>query len=299
MIDVSGFLSSAIMVAVVFLPLLAAVAMVLLLKRAEAKDERRSPIREKLLHQPGSQARKRAEDLGDEIMARVTLLFLAGPLWMMVFLLPRVRWANLRFDWADYLVITAAIATVLWCLRDIFLLRRKRRDWLNGMRGEMASAQALDRLRGQGCEVFHDLPGNRGNIDHVVVAPNAVFAVETKWHSKHSQGAGSADVWFDGKALQFPGGYRDLNAIAQASACAGDLARYLGGRTGEQVRVIPVVALPGWYVKNRQEAAGSEALAINPKMGGLLANQPGAPLPGAQRNRIISAIVERYPELDA
>jgi hypothetical protein len=276
-----------------------AVVMLLLLKRAEARDERRSPLSEKLLHQSGSQARKRAEDLGDDIMARVAMLFLAGPLWMMVLLLPRARWASLRFGWADYLGIAAAIAMILWCLRDIFVLRRDRRNWLNGMRGEMASAQALDRLRAQGCEVFHDLPGDRGNIDHVVVAPNAVFAVETKWRSKHAKGASSADVWFDGKTLQFAGGYRDSAAIAQASACASELAKYLGGRTGEQVRVIPVVALPGWYVKNRQEATGSGVLAINPKMGGVLASQSSAPLPEAQRNRIISAIVERYPELES
>jgi hypothetical protein len=299
LIDVSELLPTAIMLAVVFLPLLVAVVMVFLLKRAEARDERRSPLSEKLLHQSGSQARKRAEDLGDDIMARVAVLFLVGPLWMMVLLLPRVRWASLRFGWGDYLGIAVAIAMILWCLRDIFVLRRDRRNWLNGMRGEMASAQALDRLRAQGCEVFHDLPGDRGNIDHVVVAPNAVFAVETKWRSKHAKGAGSADVWFDGKTLQFPAGYRDADAVAQASACASELAKYLSGRTGEHVRVIPVVALPGWYVKNRQEAARSEVLAINPKMGGVLANQSGPALPDAQRNRIVSAIVERYPELDS
>lgn len=299
LIDVSELLPTAIMLAVVFLPLLVAVVMMFLLKRAEARDERRSPLSEKLLHQSGSQARQRAEDLGDDIMARVALLFLAGPLWMMVLLLPRVRWAGLHLGWGDYLGIAAAIAMILWCLRDIFVLRRDRRNWLNGMRGEMASAQALDRLRAQGCEVFHDLPGDRGNIDHVVVAPNAVFAVETKWRSKHVKGAGSADVWFDGKTLQFPGGYRDADAIAQASACASELAKFLGGRTGEQVRVIPVVALPGWYVKNRRDAAGSAVLVINPKMGSLLANHPGAALPDSRRNRIVSAIVERYPEPEA
>lgn len=298
MIDISAFLPTAIMLAVVFLPFVAAVAVIFLLKRAEARDERRSPLREKLLHQPGSQARKRAEDLGDDIMARTALLFLVGPLWMMVFLLPRVRWANLRFSWADYIVVTAAIAMILWCLRDIVVLRRERRNWLNGMRGEMACAQALDRLRAQGCEVFHDLPSDRGNIDHVVVAPNAVFTVETKWRSKRGQGSAAAEVWFDGKALQFPGGYRDVAAIEQASACASDLSKYLAGRTGEYVRVIPVVALPGWYVKNRQSASVSAVLAINPKMASALAHHPGPTLPTAQRKRIADAIFDRYPELE-
>jgi membrane protein implicated in regulation of membrane protease activity len=297
MIDISAFLPAVIMVAVMMLPILSAVVVLLWVRRAEARDERRSPLNDKLLHQPGSQARKRAEEIGDDIMTRASYLLLVGPLCMIVVLLPRVRWAHLHFEWVEYLAIALAIASILWALRDIIRFRRDRRNWLNGMRGEMASAQALDRLRAQGCEVFHDVPGERGNIDHVVVTPNGVFAVETKWRSKHGQGAASVEVWFDGKALQFPS-YRDTAAIEQAKGCADDLRKFLKGRTGEQVLVTPVVALPGWFVKDRMEAKASGVLAINPKMGTMLLKQPGAALQASQRNRIVSAIVERYPEID-
>lgn len=297
-IDISDFIPAAIFLAIVFLPALTAVGILFVLKRSEAREERRSPINEKLLHQPGSHARKRAEEIGDEFMARTSVLFLIGPLCIMTILLPRVRWANLRFGWTDYLVIAAAVAAAFWSLRDIVRFRRERRVWLNGMRGEMASAQALDRLRSQGCEVFHDVPGERGNIDHVVVTSNAVYAVETKWRSKRGHGAASAEVWFDGKALQFPA-YRDTASIEQSRACAAELSKFLERRTGEQVRVVPVVALPGWYVKTRGEAASSGILAINPKMGASLLHQVGTPMQPAQRNRIASAIAERYPEVDA
>jgi hypothetical protein len=296
-IDLTDFLPAAVLVALLWLPVLVAVVIVLVLKRIEARDDRRSPLADKLLHQPGSQARKKAEDIGDEIMSRLTFLFLAGPLCMMAILLPRVQWAKLAMAWVDYAVILLAVASTIWALRGIVTLRRERRNWLNGMRGEMASAQALDRLRAQGCEVFHDLPGDRGNIDHVVVTPNAVYAVETKWRSKRGQGAVSAEAWFDGKMLQFPG-FSDTAAIEQARACAAELSKFLTGRTGEPVRVVPVVALPGWFVKNRREASTSEAMAINPKMGGTLLNHPGTPMQQAQRNRIANAIADRYPDLD-
>lgn len=297
-IDLMDFLPVAVLLTLVFLPAFVAVAVVFLLKRRETLEDRRSPLSEKLLHQPGSQARRKAEDLGDEIMARTGVLFLVGPLCMMTILLPRVRWSDLQLGSTDYFAILIAVAGTFWLLRDIVKFRSKRRSWLNGMRGEMASAQVLDRLRAQGCEVFHDLPGDRGNIDHVVVAPNAVYVVETKWRSKRGQGSASAEVWFDGTGLKFPGGYRDTAAIDQASACATELGRFLSGRTGEPVRVIPVVALPGWYVKNHREATAREVLVINPKMTGTLVNRPGAPLSPGQRNRIISAIYDRYPQLD-
>jgi hypothetical protein len=271
---------------------------VFFLKRVEARDQRRSPINDKLLHQPGSQARKKAEEIGDEIFSRTSLLFSVGPLGTLGILLPRVRWTKLQLGWTDYLVITVCVALALWAIRDIGRFRRERRNWLNGMRGEMATAQVLDGLRSQGCDVFHDVPGERGNIDHVVVAPNAVYAVETKWRSKQGRGGASAEVWFDGKALHFPA-YRDTAAIEQASACASELAKFLAGRTGEPVRVVPVVALPGWYVKNRREAGASEVLVINPKMNSSLVKQTGTPFQPQQRNRILSAMAERYPELDA
>jgi hypothetical protein len=232
------------------------------------------------------------------MMSRFMVLFLAGPICMMAILLPRVRWANLVMGWTDYFVVIVAVGSTIWALRDIVRCRRERRHWSNGMRGEMATAQSLDRLRSQGCEVFHDVPGDRGNIDHVVVTPNAVFAVETKWRSKRGQGAASAEVWFDGKTLQFPG-FRDTAAIEQASACAAELGRFLTGRTGEPVRVVPVVALPGWFVQNRPDASTSDTMAINPKMRGMLLKRPGPPMQQAQRNRIANAIADRYPELDA
>jgi hypothetical protein len=231
-------------------------------------------------------------------MARTALLMAIGPIAMLAMLLPRVRWSRLQFGWFEWLLITGAVAVIAWAVRDVVRFRRERRDWLNGMRGEMATAQALDRLQAQGCMVFHDLPGERGNIDHVVVAPNAVFAVETKWRSKRGDGRKSATVWFDGKALEFPNGYRDSKPVDQARACASDLAKHLKGKTGEYVKVVPVVALPGWYVKNKANPLAYEAVAINPKLAYELLNRAGPPISQAQRNRLVHALSERYPELE-
>jgi Nuclease-related domain len=54
--------------------------------------------------------------------------------------------------------------------------------WLRGAEGEEAVGQILEGLGGDGWHVIHDVTFGRGNIDHVVVGPGGVFAVETKSH---------------------------------------------------------------------------------------------------------------------
>jgi homoserine kinase len=46
-------------------------------------------------------------------------------------------------------------------------------------------AEEINLLMLDGCRVFHDVPIEPyGNIDHVIVAPSAVYAVETKTRRK-------------------------------------------------------------------------------------------------------------------
>lgn len=52
--------------------------------------------------------------------------------------------------------------------------------WRRGAEGEEAVGQILDGLATGGWHVLHDVTFGRGNIDHVVVGPGGVFAVETK-----------------------------------------------------------------------------------------------------------------------
>jgi hypothetical protein len=62
-------------------------------------------------------------------------------------------------------------------------LRRQVRDLRNrivGARGEIRVAKALLPLEGHGYLLLHDVQTGHGNIDHVVVGPTGVFALETK-----------------------------------------------------------------------------------------------------------------------
>jgi hypothetical protein len=79
------------------------------------------------------------------------------------------------------LAAAAVLALVVW--------RRIRRRpalhswaWARGAAGERMTAQCLAPLRRRGFVFFHDraVHGWGGNIDHVVIGPPGVFAVETK-----------------------------------------------------------------------------------------------------------------------
>ncbi|MBN1547047.1 MAG: NERD domain-containing protein [Syntrophaceae bacterium] len=55
-----------------------------------------------------------------------------------------------------------------------------RKNYRLGYEGEMATGQELNMLMLEGYHVFHDFPADRFNIDHIVVSPNGVIAIETK-----------------------------------------------------------------------------------------------------------------------
>jgi nuclease-like protein len=52
--------------------------------------------------------------------------------------------------------------------------------WFKGLGGEQDVARALAPLLGHGYEVLHDLDLGHGNVDHVVVGPTGIYAIETK-----------------------------------------------------------------------------------------------------------------------
>jgi Ca2+/Na+ antiporter len=54
------------------------------------------------------------------------------------------------------------------------------KTWGEGARGEFRVGAELERLHEHGFHIFHDWDSGRGNVDHFVVGPTGVFAIETK-----------------------------------------------------------------------------------------------------------------------
>lgn len=230
----------------------------------EKAQGRRVPVSEKLLRPPGESLRKQAEALNRQI-ADQAIWLLGFPVLLLIIYLaaretaPRVFTLAWRLTWAISLVAYACMAVGL----------ARRRKWHEhvrlGYRGERAVGEELNRLMLDGCHVYHDFPlSNNWNLDHVVVAPSGVYAIETKTRTKHksSPTQPAHEVIYDGICLQFPNGY-DSKSPAQANDQAERLAQILSEEIKESVKVKPILTLPGWWINCKGEG---EVAVLNPKM---------------------------------
>jgi Nuclease-related domain len=129
--------------------------------------------------------------------------------------------------------------------------------------GLLEVGRHLEQLSHDGFHVYHGLPAETFNIDHVLVGPKGVFAVETKTHLKsvHKKRPEDATVEYDGRTLFFPR-TEDYKTIDQAWKQAAWLSEWLGKAIGEPIAARAIVALPGWLVK-RTSAEGIPV--VNPQ----------------------------------
>ena len=132
----------------------------------------------------------------------------------------------------------------------------------------------------------------------MAVGTRGVFLIETKARRRRVSRNGQAqhEVIFDGDALQFPTG-KDAKAIAQAKRNAAWLSNYLTKKTGEPVRVEPLVVLPGWFVRI-VEKGNFPVKAMNANyLVRFLAGQSEIIQP-AQVRRIIAALDEKCRDVE-
>ncbi|GEM_PF-5223852 len=138
-----------------------------------------------------------------------------------------------------------------------FLLQRMERH-ANAAAAERKVGLRLDNFERSSCRVVHDFPGvgangKKFNIDHVLVAPEGVFAIETKYVSK-SEGL-DPKIEYKADGLYLYGRKMRGDPVAQSLLCASDLQRFLKNK-GFNVSVQPVVIIPGWYIEGRGAGRG-------------------------------------------
>ena len=158
--------------------------------------------------------------------------------------------------WAGLVGLAVAVL-VGWRLR--FRPSEQARAWQRGAHGERQTARLLDRLGRDGYVVFHDLamPDSPANVDHLVIGPSGVFAIDSKqWTGNVHQGADGL-VWHDH--------YRLDRTLATVRWQAATLGRLLG------VPVAPLVCVHGTHVHGgglrAQGVAIVPAAVLRPALG--------------------------------
>lgn len=94
-------------------------------------------------------------------------------------------------------------------------MRRKHHTYFIGAEGERSAARDLEELKASGWHVFHDVTPRRDaawNIDHVLIGPGGVYAIETKNWNKSDK---NAKCLWDGTTLRLrlSSGARDRGRV--------------------------------------------------------------------------------------
>ncbi len=225
------------------------------------------PIREKCLRPSGESTRKEMDRIWDKITD--TMLIMIPSVFLVLFAgqgLLTIGNTYLR-DLLLLLIFPFSAVCQSYAGVKLFRLSWRYRCYKLGFAGERFVGQILtDELMPEGCRVFHDLQFDGFNIDHVIVSSCAVFAVETKtWRKPVERHSGKVmhQIEYNGSSLLLPNGMGGMGALAQAQRNATFLANWLTKQVGDKVDVVPMLALPGWFVKTTGRGA---VKVINPKL---------------------------------
>lgn len=267
-------------------PVVIMLGLLLWQKRRMDADQRREAITTDLRNLPASSLQKQRDDFVDRQVSRLIAAAVIGLSTASLFSSRRVSPAAFSWDWLD----SAALLTIIGCgvyygwlmIREMPQGRKLRQ----AIRAEQAVAQELAASLAGDNRIIHDIQAGEFNIDHVVITPAGVFAVETKSRLKPPAGNGSPKVKYDGKRLEFPG-WTESKPIEQAARQAKWLADYLQKSTGETFPVFAVLALPGWFIDYSVRATEQMVRVINPKNSGWLL------LPGKQPSRLDPPAIQR------
>jgi len=164
------------------------------------------------------------------------------------------------------LFAASAIAVAIWWRRGLLRVE----SFFKGARGEEVMAGVLARLPDD-WHVFHDFEAGKYHVDHVLMGPAGVFAVETKnWRDPVALESGELIV--GGHVPSHP---PIAQAAAEAKAVKAALAR--AGWTGE---VAPVVCFASGTFQGGFAMAGKVLVANAEAFVKWLAEEPAVRAPG-------------------
>jgi hypothetical protein len=178
----------------------------------------------------------------------------------------------------------AAAAGAWWRLR--FRPSPEAQAWQRGAAGERHVARLLEPLVQQGWGVNHDLrvPGSKANIDHVVVGPPGIFAIDTKNYRGRLRLSRDGLLWH-GRTFLAP-------TLSATRWEADKLQARIGA---PDIAVVPIVAVLGGMVPGGQVTSMGVTVVPARRLPGLLRSLPPTLTP--QRAREVAAQINR--RLDA
>jgi hypothetical protein len=248
---------------IVFLPLLIfAIFALLLFAKKWGDDHRRSIIHdEKLLRSAGDSRRTEIDTIDAKINNCLVFIGIGVAVQIIAFTFLTSTLSGAVLGYLLGIVSVTTVSFTLWYLIKTTILVLKRSRCSDGFHGECITGNQLSVLMLDGYRIFHDLQFEDLNIDHALVGPAGVFAVETKlW--KQQQSLKDPVVRFDGEKLHWSKNRINTIGIQEAFDRSIILKQFLSNALGEPVEAKPLLLLPGWNVETEHTGKVS---VLNPK----------------------------------
>jgi hypothetical protein len=219
----------------------------------------RSPLKVAPLRNPGQSLDEELQELYNE---KVLPYFLFPGLFISYAVGEWWRW-YLPSPPIPRFVTVIALLSVIYSVYQIRKIRPKIHALKQGRDGEKIVGQSLEELRTGGAIVLHDILADGFNVDHVVIAPQGIFVIETKTYSKPN--GRDARVLFDGAKLSWGGRVPDRDPVKQARANTAWVHQLLKDMTDKSYPARAVVLFPGWFVETVGAHAHDHIWVLNPK----------------------------------
>jgi hypothetical protein len=181
---------------------------------------------------------------------------------------------------ASLLATMVTAAAVWWRLR--FRPSPETQAWRRGADGERHLARLLEPLAKQGWGVEHDLPvrGAKANLNHVVIGPPGIFAIDVRHYRGRLRLSRDGLLWH-GRTFLLP-------TLSATRSKADRLQDRVGA---PDIAVVPIVAVLGGMVPGGQVTSMGVTVVPARRLPGLLRSLPPTLTP--QRSREVAAQMNR------
>lgn len=160
--------------------------------------------------------------------------------------------------WMVFNYLTAVLFTLITlvmairCYKRVKKLRSTLDKYRKGLEGERLVGETLNQLSNESTFVFHDIPGERFNVDHIIVSTRGIFVIETKHFNREN----CHEFFYDGSMV-----YRQLKdgkrypcpkLLPQIDGEARFIQQEIEKRAEIKLPVIKVGILIGSYVHSTE-----------------------------------------------
>lgn len=221
-------------------------------------NKKRSPLPDRQFRRPGEYLEKQIQSLRWNIIFSIGMSFL-------IVALTFVEWWQWYRNLPPQPIYYGIVAAVIIVYSSVKIRKwlKQIRNYRQGLIGEREVSHILHLLTAKGYTILDAINAGEFDIDHVVLSPRGIFAIETKTIGKPYRGI--PEVRFDGKHVILKGKPPDDAPVREAVRHAHWLRETLGKDSrGKLFKVKPVIVYLNWYYEDTGH--NKDIWVTNPKM---------------------------------